>query len=1036
MKLPHVAIRNFRFTLIVFILLAIWGISSFFTMPRTENPTVFIPGASIVVIYPGANPSDLENLVAIPIEESVNELDDIIDIETSIRTGIVTVTVEFAYETDPDDKFDEVIRQVNSIRNKLPQDIYDLFFWQFSSSDVAMLQYALVSESAAYKDIKKKADKLKSSLEQIAGVKKVEILALPEQEIHIIPDFQKMAFMNVALRDIINAVESNNMNIPGGALNMGNKSFNVLSSGSFKNIEEIKNVVVGNHQGNVVYLKDFAKVVFANEDQNYLARFNGMRSVFLTVKQKEGLNIFHLMEDINPVIAEYRSKLSENYQLHTVFDQSKIVDNRISGFMGNLTQGILVVGLLILILLGIRSALIVILAIPLSIFVGLGFIDLYGLGLQQITIAALVVALGLLVDNSIVIIENIERHLRMKKTVLEAAVDATSEVGWAVLAATATTLLAFIPIALMPDKAGDFIEGLPITIIATLGISLLIALTLNPLIISLLYKIKNRKRKGKGISNISNLIKGKLNNWIEIYYQNILRKSLKRKKVVVVIAIGSFLGATILFFLGVGISFFPGAETPQMMIEVELPEGSNLEKTNETVKYVESVLDTMPLIKHYATNVGHGNPRIYYNEFSKNYAKNYAQLYLELTKYEVHSFNKLVNELRDFFADYDEAEVKVKTFEQGVPINAPVELYIKGENLDSLKNISAEIEQWFYEIDGLININNKTKRERTDLHFKINKDKALLFGVYIHEIDMIIRAVVNGMEVSKYRSSDGEEFPIIIRMGKGKNIDIQELDKVYVKSAARNMIPLKQFVDVKFKKASNEIIRYNMHRNAVIQADIREGITLDAVLEPLQRKLKTYSFPEGYSYHISGELEARNETFGGMGKAVIIAIISIFAVLVLQFKSFKQPLIIFAAIPLAIIGSVLALFLTGYTFSFTAFIGLISLVGIVINNSIILVDYSNQLVAKGLPLNEAVIQAAKTRLTPILLTTLTTIGGLLPLTLQGGEMWAPLGWTIIGGLLVSTMLTLIVIPVLYELLSKESEVLAVEKDEQEIKSKA
>ena len=397
----------------------------------------------------------------------------------------------------------------------------------------------------------------------------------------------------------------------------------------------------------------------------------------------------------------------------------------------------------------------------------------------------------------------------------------------------------------------------------------------------------------------------------------------------------------------------------------------------------------------------------------------YAEIYVELYERDNETFEVLLQRLREEFDNYPGARIRVKEFEQGPPFDAPVQIYLKGENMDLLREISSDVEEMIREQPGAINIENLFVKTNTELLFDIHKEKANMLGVPVIEIDRTIRTAIAGIEISKFRDLAGEEYDIVLKMDHGEAFHMEQLDRVYVSSLSGRQIPLKQFVDIKLQQVPSSISRYDLERTAEILADVRSGYTLDEVMNPVLAELENYPMPVGYSYSIGGELQSRSDSFGGMANAVLIAIISIFSVLVLQFRSFKQPLIVFLAIPFAFTGMVWALLITGNSFSFTAFVGLTSLVGIVVNNSIILVDYINVLRKRGESLSRALQLASETRLTPIVLTALTTIGGLLPLTLRGGSMWAPMGWTIIGGLLVSTLLTLIIVPVTYKLLEKE-----------------
>ena len=1009
MRLPKLAIQNYNFTIVLFILLLIIGLSSFLNMPRMENPAIYIPGASVTVIYPGASPNDLEKLVAMPIEEALNEIDDIDRINTTIIDGITSVMVRFDFDTDAKEKYDEVVSKVNSIKGDLPAQIFDIITSRWTSTDVQILQYALVSEQLSYYELHEYADNLKKKIEKSYGVKKVEIHAIPDRQVRISIDLEKMAMMNIGLNQVMDAMQSYNANIPGGAIDVAGKTFNIKTSGPYETLDDIRNTVIQSYQGKIIYLKNIADVDYKDEDIKYMARFKGNRAAFVTVMQKDDINIFKIMEGINPLVEEYKSNLENNVELYSVFDQSQTVDDRISSFLSNLIQGIILVGLLILLSLGLRSSIIIIIAIPLSILIGLAVVDFSGYGLEQISIAGLVIALGLLVDNSIVMIENITRHIKMGYKPKEAAHLGASEIGWPIVSATLTTVLAFIPIIMMKNEAGDFIRSLPITIIATLTVSLIIALTLSPLVASLVIKNDFNNEKVHHNFKFSDWLK----RFIEGPYRKTLKFSLQNKVLVVLISFVLLAFSVFVFIKKVPQSLFPKAETPQMLIRINLPEGSNLKKTDEVSLWVESVLDTMPEIKHYASNVGKGNPRIYYNVFQRNYAKNFAEIYVELYEYEVESFSEMVSSLRDVFKSYIGAEISIKELEQGNPVAAAIEIHILGDEISVLREISKNVEEFIKSTPGVINVENELDKTQTDLFVKINKDKAIMLGVPIHEIDRTIRTAITGWPVSTFLDQTGEEHDMVVRLSTDEEIKLSDFNKIYVKSVTGRFIPLNLLADIEFREAPGIISRYNLVRNARVLGDLERGANLDEVMMPILEMLEEYPFPEAYHYKIGGELESREDSFGGMQIALIITIISILAVLILQFNSFLQPLIIFVTVPLAFIGMIWALYLTGNSFSFTAFIGLIALVGIVVNNSIILVDYTNVLRSKGTPLYEAVQIAGETRFTPIILTAFTTIGGLLPLTLRGGTLWAPMGWTIIGGLLVSTMLTLVIVPVIY-----------------------
>ena len=405
------------------------------------------------------------------------------------------------------------------------------------------------------------------------------------------------------------------------------------------------------------------------------------------------------------------------------------------------------------------------------------------------------------------------------------------------------------------------------------------------------------------------------------------------------------------------------------------------------------------------------------NVFPKSEASNHAQIYVELNTVDLDIFQSVIADLRTELGDIPGAEVRVKEFEQGPPFEAPIAIRVIGESMEKLTAIAADVEGIIASVPNTINVENPLGTSKTDLHVNVNREKAAMLGVPLAEIDRTVRAAMAGLSSTSYRDPDGKEYDIVLRLPFEGQHSIDDFDRIYVASALGAAVPLKQLASIEFKASPTRINRYNLNRNVLITADVEGAASANAATLEVIEKLDQYEWPKGYSYYVAGELESRQESFGGMGRAVVVALVAIFAVLVLQFRSYRQPLIVFAAIPLAVIGSILALLITGNTFSFTAFVGITSLVGIVVNNSIILVDYCNQLRRSGVVTVEAIREAGQARFAPIVLTTLTTIGGLLPLTLTGGTMWAPMGWAIIGGLVVSTMLTLLIVPVLYKLVT-------------------
>ena len=1004
MKLPKLAIENHHFTIIIIVILLIFGINSFLTMPRSEDPQISIPGASVIVLYPGANPIDIENLVIDPIEKAINEIEDIRYLQSTSSNGLGSLSIEFYFGTDPDEKYSEIVEKVNGIRDTLPADVLSIDFNKWEVGNVNILQLALVSEETGYKEMEEEAEILKDSLEKISGIKRVELWAYPEQEVRISLDLERLALMNIPFSQVIYAIQSSNANIPGGSIDSMGRKYNIQTSGSYESIEDIKNTIISSIEQNIIYLHNVAEVYFSYEDRDYHARFNGRRAIFITASQKDNTNIFDIAEHIKVIISDFSSRLPNTMSLHYVFDQSGSVEKRFSDFFSNLLQGIALVGIMVFLGVGLRASSIVMMAIPISICIGIGFVHLSGYALEQLSITGLVIVLGILVDNAIVVTENVSRFIEMGLSRKEAAIKGGSQVGWAIVSATATTIFAFIPIIMMQNMSGDFIRSMPITVVFTLTVSLIIALTLTPYLSSFILKGGKIQKKS--------WIQKRLNIFIKTKYKDFLDWCLNHKKTVVSIAF-ILLALSIMLFPLIGVSFFPKADKPQFLINITAPIGSSIETTENAVNYIENILSELDSVEHYASSIGRGNPRIYYNEWSVYERSDYAQLFVQLKDNKLTTLKNTISFLREQTAFYPHANIEIKELEQGPPVEAPIAIILLMKDLDDLSLAAKDVENIFKQTSGVINVNNPLSNKNMDIHIRINREEAGILGLNLTDIDRAIRASITGLNVSIFRDNTGKNYDIVIYQERDGEPGIEDLEHVYITSVTGAQIPLLKVATPEFETSPIQIHHYNLDRSVTITADVMDNYNITEVTEEIIKQLDTYNLP----YHVSGEMESREESFGGMGIAIIIAMIAIFGVLVLQFRSFAQPFIIFSSIPLAFIGSIVTLFISGNTFSFTAFVGLTSLVGIVVNDAIILVDYANQLIRKGMNIDDALKEAGQIRFISIILTSATTIGGLLPLTLQGGTMWAPMGWTIIGGLLTSTLLTLIVVPVLYKIIT-------------------
>ena len=1008
MKLLEYAVKFPQMTMLVAAVLVVIGVSTIINMPRSEDPELSEPDFSIVVVYPGTSPKDLEELVVKPLEQKMSSLENIKHIRTTIQNGLAVVEVVYQHSVNIDEKYQEVIREVNNMHSELPQDIYSIDVQKWLPSNVNIIQTALISENAPFNELKKYSKNFKDELEKLPMLKNVKINGLPDKMIRVELKIDKMSQMHIPLNAVLGSIQSESVNIPGGSVDAGTQAFNIQTSGSYKNVDEVKNTIVYSVNGKNILLKDIADVTFEFERNVYVTRLNTHRCIFVVAALKPNENITAAQKVYKPAIEKFKSTLPPGIDLIQNFDQAVNVDNRLRELGEDFLIAIALVSLTLL-PLGYRSAIIVMISIPLSLSIGIMLIDLLGFNLNQLSIVGFVVALGLLVDDSIVVVENIERWLREGHSRMDAVLKGVKQIAQAVVGCTMTLIIAFMPLVFLPGGSGDFIRSLPTAVIASVLASMAVALTIIPFLSSRMLKEHSAPTEG-------NIFLRLLKKAISKTYSVILDKALNRPVITVIIAAVIFAGALMLIPV-IGFSLFPSSEKPQFLIEINTPSQSNLDYTNYITKQIESQLKKYPEIKYFSSNVGKGNPQIYYNVLQRHEQTNFSQIFVQLNEGTSRSEKmNLIENFRKKWTPYTGAKIEVKNFEQGPPVVAPVEVRLFGDNLDSLRALSLKIEDLIKNTDGTIYINNLLKNLKSDLEVNINKDKAGLLGVATADIDKDVRLAVSGLDIGKMTDEEGDNYDILVTKEKS---DLQSLDafkNLYVNNNKGTAIPLNQISTLKFVTTPPVINHRDKIRTVSVSAFVKEGFLNDNVISAVKKKMDAMKLPRGYTYELGGEIEQREESFGGMSTVILATLFLFIAVLLLEFKTYKSILIVLSVIPLGIVGAALALLFTGNSLSFVATIGLIALAGIEVKNTILLVDFTNQLRKEGHSLDEAIRIAGELRFLPIILTSFTAIGGMLPIALSDNPLISPLAVVIIGGLISSTLLSRLVTPVVYKLL--------------------
>jgi multidrug efflux pump subunit AcrB len=1009
MKITNFAVKNYQFTLIIFLLFAVVGVLTLFTMPRSEDPTIHPPEYLITVIYPGTSPKDMEEQVVKPIENKIYGLENIEKMLTTIEDGVAAIQVKFKYGVDIDNKYQEVSTEINALKNsELPKDIYLIKTEKISSSDVKILQVALVSDNASEKLLRDEADILKTRLEKITNLKEVGYFGMPEQEIRVDVQLAKLAQMKIPLNVVVGSLQSEAADIPGGSVNLESKVFNVKTSGKFKNIEDVANTVIYNANGKIVYLKDVADVSYKSEMVNHITRVNGHRCVLVTAAMKDNVNIAKVQEEFLPILEEFSKRLPSNIQLVKTFDQGTMVLQRL-GHLGFDFALAIVLVVITLLPLGFRASLIVMVSIPLSLALGLIALNLLGYSLNQLSIVGLVVALGLLVDDSIVVVENIERWLREGHSRMDAILKGTKQIGVAVVGCTATLVIAFLPLAFLPDAAGEFMRCLPMAVITSVLASMIVALTLVPFMGS---RILKTHTYGEG-----NFFLKQLQKFLTYSYRGIMPRALKYPKTT--IGISLILSALAFFlFTKAGFKLFPTSEKPMFLINIKMPLQAGIPESDRVTKLVENELKQHKEIVYHTSNVGKGNPQIYYNVHQQDVKTDFAQIFVQMDdEASPDSKVELIKQLREKFKDIPYAKIEVKDFEQGPPIEANIVVRVFGEDPNKLRELSFKVEDLLRKHPGTVYINNELNTYKSDVKIEINKEKARTLGVLTSDIDKVIRIAVAGLTVGDYIDDRGESRNVVLTLTRDKFSNLDAFKNLYVNNIQGVPVLVSHIATISFEASPIAINHFNKSRFAKVTSLTKDNVYANDILKDIVPQLNELKMPPGYYYKLSGEAESEGDTLGGNFLSVILLSAFLFVgVLLLQFKTFKGIIIVLSIIPLGILGGVVMLLITGHPMSMVSIIGFIGLSGIQVKNSLLLVDFTNQLRAEGYSIDDAINKAGETRFLPVVLTSITAICGLIPLAWNPNPLIAPLAIVLIGGLISSTILSRIVTPVMYKLI--------------------
>lgn len=1028
MKITNWSLLHKTSIFVLLVIVVIAGFVSYVGLPVESFPQIKQPFVIVSAPYVGVSPSDMETLVANPIEKKLKEISKIKNLTSSSTEGFTNVFAEFEPDIDIDEAVRKVREKVDQAKPDLPSDLDDPIIQEINFENIPIMRVSIVGNQSlvTLKDI---AEELQDKIEQVPGVLDVKISGGLEREVKVNVNPSRLQYYNIGLKDVIDAIRDENLTIPGGSVESANLKWTVRVPGEFGSVEEMKNIVVKTINSSPIYLQDLADIEFGFKEPESYARLDGESSVTLSIQKRSGENIIRIADRVKEILKDAEETLPAQTQLVVLLDLSKDIRSMVNDLENNIIAGLILVVLVLYFFMGTRNGLLVGVAIPLSMLLSFIVISFLGYTLNMIVLFSLILALGMLVDNAIVIVENIYRHHGEGKSLLKAAAEATGEVGMPVVASTVTTLLAFFPMMFWPGIVGEFMKYLPITLIITLSSSLFVALVFNPVISSSYLKIDQKLERLPG---------DRLLKRLTVYYEGTMRWAIKNRALTLGIALfGFFLMIGIFIKYNHGVEFFPDFEPSQAFIDVEAAIGTRLETSDKIVREVEDRIKSTKDMEHYVADVG--NVSNVFDFGTSGSSSHQSRITIDFKDRYLRSQSSSItlDEIAENVEGIPGARIEVDKPQEGPPTGRAVEIQIKGEDFNVLDMQSTQIQKLIEDVPGISRLDDNYEKGRPELRIRIDREKAALLGLNTKEIANTIRTAINGNHASDYRVGT-DEYDITVRFSKDYRKNYSDLLNLTVFYEGAHY-PLANFAKVEFTSGLSTVNHVDKERVVTITADAL-GRSSAEVLADVKSRLENYQLPLGYSLSFAGQDVEQQKAEEFLSRAFLIAILLIFFVLVTEFNSVTLPFVIMISVLLSFFGVFFGLLVTFKPFGIIMTgVGVISLAGVVVNNAIVLIDYVEKLRSWGLEKTDAIIQGGKTRLRPVLLTAITTILGLIPLTaginidfiglfkgdfskfiqfgVESSQWWSGMGVAVIFGLFFATALTLVIVPVLYSMMA-------------------
>ncbi|MDA8020794.1 MAG: efflux RND transporter permease subunit [Thermoanaerobaculia bacterium] len=1037
-----ISLRHRATVLFLTFAVVVLGLAAYLGLPREKYPDIDIPVIFVTTVYPGAAPTEVEKQITNPIEREVSGVDGLKKLTSRSMESASMVSVEFASGTDVNAALQRVRDRVELAQADFPGEAEEPTVEEINFSQIPILQIHLSGDVGPVR-LKTLAEDLQDELETLPGVLRADLVGGRKREVKVDVDPELLRHYGLALQDVVDAVREENVSIPGGDLDLGDTTWAVRVPGEVENPLDMADFVVASPEGRPVYVSDVAEVRFGFEDRTSYSRIDGRESVALQIQKRVGANVLEVIERSKEVVEERSATWPAGVEFVYLADESEEILRQIYDLENSIASGLFLVVLVLMFALGLRNAIFVGLSIPFSMLLTFVVIQLIGVHLNMVVLFSLVLAVGMLVDNAVVVIENIYRFMQEGAGRLEAAGAATREVGAAVAMSTLTTVGAFTPLMFWPGMMGDFMGYLPMTVSLALLSSLVVAFTINPTLCSMFMRVvtghverpddvvgEDAVREGSD----SDPLLRRLGAGIVERYRRILIWCLDHRLATVGTALGFALTVLTLYTVfGHGVEFIVEEQPNQIKVDLDLPPGTRLEKTDRLAQTLEERLQGLTDLRLLATSVGEGSQS---DDFGDAGATPHAaRLVLDLVPRSERTQNsfRTLEEARRLAGTIPGAEIRVDPLNDGLPTGPPVALEISGDDFEVLGGIAERLRQAVETIPGVVSVEDDFANARPELVVHVDRVGARRLGLDMTDVASTVRTAMNGTEASTYRRGD-EEIDVRVRLAEGSRVAVEDLERLTVVAEDGDQIPVSAVASVERSSSLPAIVHKNRKRLVTISGQVTAShLAVPAREEALRRANDIPDLlPSGYQLTIGGQQEEEEESKLFLEKAFLYGIFLVMAILVAQFDSVLIPLIIISSVLMSMFGVLVGLMIMGMPFSIILTgVGVISLAGIVVNNAIVLLDYAEQLRKRGLPRREVMVRTGLRRLRPVLLTATTTILGLLPLTTgvefdfhsfsistdsESSDYWANMGVSVIFGLAFATFLTLVFVPVLYDTL--------------------